>query len=141
MQFIVNYMPEDIVTAKIKSNASLLWSISPASREAMIEELSNSTRIYFDIHWSLLRNASIVKSAETSGKHTVCYEDAETRDQIVQMLRGERSEPVMLRNILPKHFRANAGSEAKIAHRLITGESVTEGRQADYSCQTLPFVL
>ncbi|XP_072269767.1 piezo-type mechanosensitive ion channel component 2-like [Pyxicephalus adspersus] len=120
MQFIVNYMPEDIVTAKIKSNASLLWTISPASREAMIQELSESTHINFDIHWSILRNASIVKSAESFGKHTVCYEDAETRDQIVQMLRGERKEPVMLKNILPKHLRANAGPEAKIAHRLQT---------------------
>ncbi|XP_077314559.1 piezo-type mechanosensitive ion channel component 2-like [Lithobates pipiens] len=120
MQFIVNYMPEDIVTAKIKSNASLLWTISPASREAMIEELSESTHIYFDVHWSILRNASIVKSAESFGKHTVCYDDAETRDQIVQMLRGERREPLMLKNILPKHLRANAGPEAKIAHRLKT---------------------
>ncbi|XP_075703006.1 piezo-type mechanosensitive ion channel component 2-like isoform X3 [Rhinoderma darwinii] len=120
MQFIVNYMPEDIVTAKIKSNASLLWTISPASREAMIEELSLSTHIYFDIHWSILRNASIVKSAESFGKHTVCYEDTETRDHIVQMLKGERKEPVMLKNILPKHLRANAGAEAKIAHRLQT---------------------
>ncbi|XP_068119991.1 piezo-type mechanosensitive ion channel component 2-like isoform X2 [Hyperolius riggenbachi] len=123
MQFIVNYMPEDIVTAKIKSNASLLWSISPASREAMIEELSQSTHIYFDIHWSILRNASIVKSAESIGKYTVCYEDPETRDEIVQMLRGERSEPVMLKNILPKHLRANSGAEAKIAHRLQTDYS------------------
>ncbi|KAM9296584.1 piezo-type mechanosensitive ion channel component 2-like [Gastrophryne carolinensis] len=123
MQFIVNYMPEDIVTAKIKSNASLLWTISPSSREAMIEELSHSNQIYFDIHWSILRNASIVKSAESFGKHTVCYDDTETRDQIVQMLRGERKEPVMMKNLLPKHLRANSGAEAKIAHRLQTDYS------------------
>ncbi|XP_044155581.1 piezo-type mechanosensitive ion channel component 2-like [Bufo gargarizans] len=120
MQFIVNYMPEDIVTAKIKSNASLLWTISPASRQAMIRELSESTQIYFDIHWSILRNASIVKSAESVGKHTVCYEDTETRDHIVQMLTGERKEPFMLKNILPKHLRSNSGPEAKVAHRLQT---------------------
>ncbi|XP_061486147.1 piezo-type mechanosensitive ion channel component 2-like [Rhineura floridana] len=118
MQFIVNYSPEDIIVAKIKDNASLLWNISPASRKAMIAELSNSSAIYVNFHWTLLRNASLVKNIEASGIHTMRYEEKEIREQIVQMLRGTRKEAVLLPGVLPRYLAAGCGAEAKMAHRL-----------------------
>ncbi|KAH1182432.1 hypothetical protein KIL84_010186 [Mauremys mutica] len=123
MQFIVNYSPEDIVLAKIKSNASLLWSISPASREAMMDELSSSTAVYINFHWTILRNASLVKNVEASGKHTVRYEEKEIREQIVQMLNGTRKEPILLPGVVPRYLRATAGAEARTAHRLQVAHS------------------
>ncbi|XP_066558966.1 piezo-type mechanosensitive ion channel component 2 [Amia ocellicauda] len=130
MQFIVNYMPEDIVVARIKSDASLLWSISPASRAAMVQELSNSSHIYITLRWTLLRNASLVMNAQTAGEHTVKYEDKGMRDEIVQMLQGTRSQPVILSALLPKFIRAPSGPEAKIGHRLGVANEGTEEQQS-----------
>ncbi|XP_053092056.1 piezo-type mechanosensitive ion channel component 2 [Pangasianodon hypophthalmus] len=124
MQFIVNYMAEDIVTAKVKSDASLLWSISPASQEAMIHELSNSSHIYITMRWTILRNASLVMNAETIGEHTVKYEDKELQNNLVQMLKGTRTKPVIIENLMPKYIRGPSGPEAKMAHRLIVEHSV-----------------
>ncbi|XP_055788849.1 piezo-type mechanosensitive ion channel component 2-like [Salvelinus fontinalis] len=118
MQFLVNYMAEDIVIAKIKSDASLLWSISPASRDAMIHELSNSTYIYITLRWVLLRNASLSMNVETVGEHTVKYEDRALRDQIVQMLKGTRSDSLVIESLLPKFIRGPGGLESKMATRL-----------------------
>ncbi|XP_038867450.1 piezo-type mechanosensitive ion channel component 2-like [Salvelinus namaycush] len=118
MQFLVNYMAEDIVIAKIKSDASLLWSISPASRDAMIHELSNSTHIYITLRWVLLRNVSLSMNVETVGEHTVKYEDRALRDQIVQMLKGTRSDSLVIESLLPKFIRGPGGLESKMATRL-----------------------
>ncbi|KAM4738104.1 piezo-type mechanosensitive ion channel component 2 [Anableps anableps] len=118
MQFLMNYEAEDIVVAKIKSDASLLWTISPASRAAMIEELSNSSHVYMTLRWTLLRNASISMNVEAVGEHTVKFEDKALRDGIVQMLKGNSNKPVMIHSLLPKYIRGPKGQESKMATRM-----------------------
>ncbi|MED6246211.1 Piezo-type mechanosensitive ion channel component 2, partial [Ataeniobius toweri] len=128
MQFLMNYEAEDIVVAKIKSDASLLWTISPASRAAMIKELSNSSHIYMTLRWTLLRNASISMNVEAVGEHTVKFDDKALRNGIVQMLKGNSTKPVIIHSLLPKYIRGPKGQESKMATRM----SVDSSERADH---------
>ncbi|XP_067904575.1 piezo-type mechanosensitive ion channel component 2-like [Heterodontus francisci] len=118
MQFLVNYMPEDIMVAHIKSDANLLWSISPASLKAMKEEITNSSRIYIHLHWTILRNASLLMNPEAFGKRTVLCTDREVRKELVQLLEGTREKPVVIAGLFPKYIQATSRPEAKPAFRL-----------------------
>ncbi|KAM6930104.1 piezo-type mechanosensitive ion channel component 2 [Lycodopsis pacificus] len=123
MQFIMNHVVDDIVVAKIKSDASLLWSISPASRAAMIQELSNSSHMYITLRWMLLRDAAISMNAETVGEHTVKFEDNDLREGIIHMLKGNSTKPVIINSLLPKFLRGPKGPISKMATRMTVAQS------------------
>ncbi|XP_077465770.1 piezo-type mechanosensitive ion channel component 2 [Stigmatopora argus] len=123
MQFIMNYEAEDIIVAKIKSDASLLWTISPASREAMIQELTSSPHFYVTLRWTLLRNASISMNVKTVGENTVKSEDKSLKEGIVHMLKGDSSKQVIINSLLPRFLRGNRGTESKMATRMNVGQT------------------
>uniref|UniRef100_A0A670I0W2 Uncharacterized protein n=1 Tax=Podarcis muralis TaxID=64176 RepID=A0A670I0W2_PODMU len=119
MQFIVNYSPEDVIVAKIKGNASLLWSISPASRNAMIAELSNSSAIYINFHWTLLR-------VHVKNEHVLIWKGVRPLafTKVLLCFRSAFPHPhfSLLPGVLPRYLRAAGGAEAKMAHRLQVGK-------------------
>uniref|UniRef100_A0A8C6X240 Piezo non-specific cation channel R-Ras-binding domain-containing protein n=1 Tax=Naja naja TaxID=35670 RepID=A0A8C6X240_NAJNA len=109
--FIDQYSPEDIVIAKIKGNASLLWSISPGNRKAMIAELSNSSAVYVNFHWTL---TSVFKKMKLS--ISICLEACKNSNVILFSLSS------VLPGVLPKYLRATNGADAKIANSLKVGK-------------------
>ncbi|XP_059837163.1 piezo-type mechanosensitive ion channel component 2-like [Hypanus sabinus] len=129
MQFLVNYKPEDIMIAHMKSDAHLLWSISPASLRAMKEEIINSSQVHVHLHWTILRNASLMLNPETFGKHTVLCTDKEVRKELVQLLEGFHQKPVVIQGLLPKYIRATHETEAKPAYRLRLGTRASRNNQ------------
>ncbi|XP_065775240.1 piezo-type mechanosensitive ion channel component 2-like [Muntiacus reevesi] len=67
MQFLADYRPEDIVLAKIKSHASLLWGVSPTDRSAMVQELANTTAICITTSWAVQRQGGNQGSGASEG--------------------------------------------------------------------------
>lgn len=56
MQFLENYEKEDITVAELEGNSNSLWTISPPSKQKMIEELmdpNSSFSVVFS--WSIQR--------------------------------------------------------------------------------------
>ncbi|XP_032897148.1 piezo-type mechanosensitive ion channel component 2-like [Amblyraja radiata] len=120
MQFLVNYRPEDIIVAHMKSDANLLWNISPASLRAMKEEIINSSQVHVHLHWTILRNSSLLLNPETFGKHTVLCTGKKVRMELIQLLEGVHKK-VVIEGLFPKYIRATHGTEAMPAYRLRLG--------------------
>uniref|UniRef100_A0A671VEB3 Piezo type mechanosensitive ion channel component 2 n=1 Tax=Sparus aurata TaxID=8175 RepID=A0A671VEB3_SPAAU len=89
LQWLEGYTHEDLYIAQLKRSSNSLWTISPPSRNTLIEMLNN-TNVTFPItvSWSVQRNLSLGAKAEiATGKLSKDLENG-TRIKLIGLLTG-----------------------------------------------------
>ncbi|CAL8292374.1 unnamed protein product [Lota lota] len=123
LQFFEAYTKEDVTVAELEGSSNSLWTISPPSRQYLSQVLGQDEDFPLTISWTIQRNLSLGAKAElASGKH-VTYLDDETRLNLIHLLSGNTSTPVVIAQVFPCFMRAPSDSNAKPIEQLYTGDS------------------
>ncbi|XP_060920541.1 piezo-type mechanosensitive ion channel component 2-like [Labrus mixtus] len=121
LQFLEAYGPEDVTVAELQGSSNSLWTISPPSRQYLSQVL-HLDHFPLTLSWTVQRNLSLGAKAElASGKH-VTYLDDQTRLELIQLLNGTRTLPVVIHEVFPCFIRAPSDSNAKPIQHLYTDE-------------------
>ncbi|XP_052598264.1 piezo-type mechanosensitive ion channel component 2 isoform X6 [Peromyscus californicus insignis] len=125
MQFLENYEREDITVAELEGNSNSLWTISPPSKQKMIQELtdpSSSFSVVFS--WSIQRNMTLGAKAEIATDKLSFPLASETRNNIAKMIAGNDTEssntPVTIERIYPYYVKAPSDSNSKPIKQLLS---------------------
>ncbi|KAM7389966.1 hypothetical protein PAMA_008240 [Pampus argenteus] len=117
LQFLEAYRREDVTLAELQGSSNSLWTISPPSRTYLSQVLSLD-HFPLTLSWTIQRNLSLgAKTELASGKH-VTYLDDQTRLELIQLLNGTRTLPVVIQEVLPCFIRAPSDSNAKPIEQL-----------------------
>ncbi|XP_074484403.1 piezo-type mechanosensitive ion channel component 2-like isoform X2 [Sebastes fasciatus] len=117
LQFLEAYGHEDVTVAELQGSSNSLWTISPPSRQYLSQVL-NLDHFPLTVSWTIQRNLSLGAKVElASGKH-VTYLDDQTRLELIQLLNGTRSLPVVIQEVFPCFIRAPSDSNAKPIEQL-----------------------
>ncbi|KAK9527367.1 hypothetical protein VZT92_013937 [Zoarces viviparus] len=117
LQFLEAYGHEDVTVAELPGSSNSLWTISPPSRQYLSQVLSLD-HFPLTLSWTVQRNLSLGAKAElASGKH-VTYLDDQTRLELIQLLNGTRSLPVVIQEVFPCFIRAPSDSNSKPIQQL-----------------------
>ncbi|KAM8823349.1 piezo-type mechanosensitive ion channel component 2-like isoform 3-T4 [Spinachia spinachia] len=117
LQFLEAYGHEDVTVAELQGSSNSLWTISPPSRQYLSQVL-RLDHFPLTLSWTIQRNLSLGAKAElASGKH-VTYLDNPTRLELIQLLNGTRSLPVVIQEVFPCFIRAPSDSNSKPIEQL-----------------------
>ncbi|XP_072008358.1 piezo-type mechanosensitive ion channel component 2 isoform X9 [Engystomops pustulosus] len=123
LQFLEGYGREDITIAELEGNSNSLWTISPPSRNSMIQSLNNLDHDFtLVVSWTIQRNMSLGAKAEITGeKHTVSLSNT-TRQLIADMMESDKEKTVTLEHIYPWYIKAPSDSTAKPILQLLKNQ-------------------
>uniref|UniRef100_A0A8C2T6P4 Piezo type mechanosensitive ion channel component 2 n=1 Tax=Coturnix japonica TaxID=93934 RepID=A0A8C2T6P4_COTJA len=128
LQFLEGYGKEDITLADLEGNSNSLWTISPPSREKMIQGLLDfSAEFTVVLSWSIQRNLTLGAKAEIASDKLTFGLPEKTRRDIATMMSGKPLEKVTLETVYPYYIKAPSDSLAKPIKQLLTGiwENIT----------------
>ncbi|KFQ83086.1 Piezo-type mechanosensitive ion channel component 2, partial [Phaethon lepturus] len=121
LQFLEGYGKEDITLADLEGNSNSLWTISPPSREKMIQGLLDfSAEFTVVLSWSIQRNLTLGAKAEIASDKLTFVLPENTRRDIATMMSGQQLEKVTLEKVYPYYIKAPSDSLAKPIKQLLT---------------------
>ncbi|XP_057556299.1 piezo-type mechanosensitive ion channel component 2 isoform X2 [Hippopotamus amphibius kiboko] len=125
MQFLENYEKEDITVAELEGNSNSLWTISPPSKQKMIQELKDPNSSFSVVFsWSIQRNMSLGAKAEIATDKLSFPLKNTTREHIAKMIAGNNTEssktPVTIERIYPYYVKAPSDSNSKPIKQLLS---------------------
>uniref|UniRef100_A0A3B4TXV1 Piezo type mechanosensitive ion channel component 2 n=1 Tax=Seriola dumerili TaxID=41447 RepID=A0A3B4TXV1_SERDU len=127
LQWLEGYMPEDLIIAELKGSSNSLWTISPPSRNSLIDMLNSTEDFPITVSWSVQRNLSLGAKAETASGKRVKPLDPETKQALIRLLKEpEKESQVTLRNIFPRYIRAPSDSDANPVEQLNKDEEMLD---------------
>ncbi|XP_018600658.1 piezo-type mechanosensitive ion channel component 2 isoform X2 [Scleropages formosus] len=119
-QFLDAYTYEDLTIAELEGNSNSMWTISPPSRENLIELLGKDGEFPITMALSVQRNLTLGAKAEVASYKHIAYLGNNTKKELLHLLNGTRNEPVSIPHIFPCYIRAPSTSEAKPVSQLYT---------------------
>uniref|UniRef100_A0A8C3XYR5 Piezo type mechanosensitive ion channel component 2 n=1 Tax=Catharus ustulatus TaxID=91951 RepID=A0A8C3XYR5_CATUS len=131
LQFLEGYAREDITRADLEGNSNSLWTISPPSRQKMIDGLRDlNAEFSLVISWTIQRNLSLGAKAEIASDKLTFTLKNHTRQHIAEMMRGNQTEKLNspLKEVYPYYIKAPSDSLAKPIKQLLRGMSPDHGK-------------
>uniref|UniRef100_A0A6Q2XW30 Piezo-type mechanosensitive ion channel component n=1 Tax=Esox lucius TaxID=8010 RepID=A0A6Q2XW30_ESOLU len=123
MQFLEAYTSEDVTVAELEGSSNSLWTISPPSRNNLMDVLSKEEHFPVTMSWTIHRNFSLGAKAEVATDKHVTYLDMTTRQELIDLLNGTRNQPVVIEQVFPCFLRAPSDSNAKPIEQLYKDNS------------------